>query len=127
MGRSPAHRFSPGGPRQAGTRAVAPAVDRDPLDAALRAIAEPHRREIIGLIRNEELTAGQIAAHFTVSRGAISQHLRYLKDAGLVWDRRQGTRHLYRTRLESLAALRSLVELIVGDDHAAPERDQAAG
>jgi len=54
------------------------------MEAALRAIAEPRRRRILQLVSDEELSAGEIASHFDVSRPAISQHLTVLKGAGLV-------------------------------------------
>jgi DNA-binding transcriptional ArsR family regulator len=79
-------------------------------DDALRAIAEPHRRAILQLVAHEELAAGAIAAHFDVHRTAISQHLTVLKDAGLVAERRDGPRRLYRARPESLDALRHMLE-----------------
>ena len=80
------------------------------MDLAIRAIAEPRRREILTLIQEHELPAGQIASHFEVTRPAISQHLRVLVDAGLVTERRQGTRRLYRARPEGLAELREYFE-----------------
>ncbi|MBI4492080.1 MAG: winged helix-turn-helix transcriptional regulator [Chloroflexi bacterium] len=80
------------------------------VDLALRAIAEPRRREILRLIWDAELTSGAIASHFEVTRPAISQHLRVLADAGLVSVRRQGTRRLYRARPEGLAELREFLE-----------------
>ena len=80
------------------------------MDVVARAIAEPHRRRILELVRNVELTAGEIAAGFDVTRPAISQHLGVLKDAGLVVERREGTRRLYRARPEGLAGLREFVE-----------------
>lgn len=80
------------------------------MQAALRAIAEPRRREILRLVRDTELPAGDIASHFDVSRPAISQHLRVLKEAGLVAERREGTRRLYRARLDTLAELRSFLQ-----------------
>ncbi len=80
------------------------------MQAALQAIAEPRRREILRLVRDEELTAGGIASHFDVTRPAISQHLRVLHGAGLVTERRDGTRRLYRARPEGLAELRAFVE-----------------
>ena len=86
------------------------------VEAAIRAIAERHRREIVRLVRDEELTAGQIAAHFEVSRPAVSQHLRILKDTGLVTERRQGTRRYYRARIEGLAALREFLEVFLGEE-----------
>ena len=54
------------------------------MEAALKAIAEPNRRRILQLVRDDELTAGEIASHFEVSRPAVSQHLTVLKEAGLV-------------------------------------------
>ena len=77
------------------------------MESALRAIAEPRRREILRLIQDRELPSGEIAAHFDVTRPAISQHLRVLKEAGLATERRDGTRRLYRARPEGLAELRS--------------------
>jgi DNA-binding transcriptional ArsR family regulator len=80
------------------------------VDAALRAIAEPRRREILELVSQRELAAGAIAAHFDVSRPAISQHLGVLKEAGLVHERREGTRRLYRARPEGLTSLLSFLD-----------------
>src|SRR5918998_2627564 len=68
------------------------------MEAALKAIAAPHRRQILSLVREDELSAGEIAAHFDVTRPAVSQHLTVLKEAGLVDERRNGTRRLYRVR-----------------------------
>jgi DNA-binding transcriptional ArsR family regulator len=75
------------------------------VDAAARALGEPIRREILGLVRDEERTVGDIAAAFTVSRPAVSQHLRVLADAELVTVRNEGTRRFYRARPEGLAEL----------------------
>ncbi len=72
---------------------------------ALGAIAEPRRRAILQLVTREELPAGVIAEHFEVTRGAVSQHLTVLKDVGLVLERREGTRRLYRADPEALAKL----------------------
>jgi DNA-binding transcriptional ArsR family regulator len=80
------------------------------MEAALRAIAAPHRRQILTLVRDEELAAGEIAAHFDVTRPAVSQHLNVLKEAGLVSERRNGTRRLYRARPEGLAELKAFLE-----------------
>jgi DNA-binding transcriptional ArsR family regulator len=80
------------------------------MEAALQAIAEPRRREILRLVWRKELPAGEIAAQFDVTRPAISQHLRVLKEAGLVSERRDGTRRLYRARPEGLAELRAFLE-----------------
>lgn len=80
------------------------------LDTAIRAIADPHRRDILRLIQDEERSSGEIAAHFAVTGPAISQHLGVLRDAGLVSVRREGTRRLYRARPEGLTELRSFLE-----------------
>jgi DNA-binding transcriptional ArsR family regulator len=80
------------------------------VEAAAHAIAAPRRRAILRLVRDGELSAGEIAAHFDVTRPAVSQHLRVLKDAKLLVERREGTRRLYRARPEGLAELRAFVE-----------------
>ena len=80
------------------------------MEAALKAIAEPRRRQILTLVRDGELAAGEIAAQFEVTRPAVSQHLTVLKEAGLVSERRDGTRRLYRARPEGLTELRSFLE-----------------
>lgn len=79
------------------------------MDATLAALAEPNRREILRLVHHEELPVGRIASHFRVSRPAISQHLRVLRDAGLVAERREGTRRLYRLRPEGFADVSAFV------------------
>ena len=79
-------------------------------DEALRALAEPRRRAILRLVAHRELPAGQIAAAFEVTRTAVSQHLTVLKNAGLLIERRDGTRRLYRARPEGLAGLRELLD-----------------
>lgn len=80
------------------------------MDTALHAIAEPRRREILGLIATSELSAGEIAGHFDVTRPAISQHLAVLRAAGLVSERQAGTRRFYRARPEGLAGLREWLD-----------------
>ncbi len=80
------------------------------MDAALKAIAEPRRREILRLVWDQELPAGEIAAHFDVSRPAVSQHLRVLKEADLVDERRDGTRRLYVARRDTVAELRQFLD-----------------
>jgi DNA-binding transcriptional ArsR family regulator len=80
------------------------------MQAVVQAISEPRRREILRLVRDRELAAGEIAAHFAVTRPAVSQHLTILKNAGLVSERRAGTRRLYRARPEGLAELRSFLD-----------------
>lgn len=81
------------------------------MDLALKAIAEPRRREILRLVLERELTAGEIAACFEdVTGAAISQHLRVLAEAGLVTVRKDGTRRWYRARPERLAEIRDYLD-----------------
>ena len=80
------------------------------MEAALKAIAEPRRRAILHLVHDRERTAGEIAGHFEVSRPAVSQHLRVLKEAGLVSERRDGARRWYRARPETLRDLQRFLE-----------------
>ena len=80
------------------------------MEAALKAIAAEPRRRILTLVRDDELSAGEIASHFDVTRPAVSQHLNVLKEAGLVSERRNGTRRLYRARPEGLVELREFLE-----------------
>ena|SRR5436190_19060599 len=69
------------------------------------AIAQPKRREIMRLLSVGELSAGEIAGNFAVTQPAISQHLKVLKQSGLVNERRDGTRRLYSVRAEGLGDL----------------------
>ena len=85
------------------------------MEAALKAIAEPNRRRILQLVRDEELSAGEIASHFDVSRPAVSQHLTVLKEAGLVSERRDGTKRLYRAHSNGLADLKAFLDDFWGD------------
>ena len=77
---------------------------------ALKAIAAPRRQEILRLVWTQERAAGDIAQHFDVSRPAISKHLRILREAGLVDERRKGTQRLYSARAESLLELRRFLD-----------------
>jgi DNA-binding transcriptional ArsR family regulator len=69
------------------------------------ALAQPKRREIMRLLSAGELSAGEVASRFAVTQPAISQHLKVLKQAGLVNERRDGTRRLLSVRAEGLAEL----------------------
>lgn len=81
------------------------------MDAALKALAEPRRREILRLVWQEELAAADVADHFRdVTRSAISQHLGVLKAAGLVTERRDGTRRLYRAEQDEMKKLRTFLD-----------------
>ena len=79
-------------------------------DLVLRALADPTRRTMLRLVRSEELAAGQIAAHFTMTQQAVSQHLQVLRRAGLIEERREGTRRLYQLRPDALGPVRALLD-----------------
>jgi DNA-binding transcriptional ArsR family regulator len=85
------------------------------MDESLRAIADPTRRSILLLTLERELPAGEIAEHFDVTRPAISQHLRVLKDTGLVTERREGTFRFYRASPAGLAELRTSLDWLLDD------------
>jgi DNA-binding transcriptional ArsR family regulator len=76
----------------------------------LQVIAAPRRLRILELVWDRELSAGDIAAEFEVSWSAVSQHLRVLKAAGFVVERRQGNSRLYRADKAALGPLRPVVE-----------------
>jgi DNA-binding transcriptional ArsR family regulator len=87
------------------------AVDeQEQMDRVAKALAMERRREILTLVRDEEMSAGDIASRFDVSRPAISQHLALLREADLLAERREGTRRLYRARPEGLAGLRYFLD-----------------
>jgi DNA-binding transcriptional ArsR family regulator len=80
------------------------------MDDVLRALSAPTRREILRLVRDDEMAAGAIAARFTVTRPAVSEHLRVLRETGLVSERRDGVRRLYRARPEALSQVRAYLD-----------------
>lgn len=77
---------------------------------AAAAIADPIRRRVLELVRDDELPAGRLASEFAVSRPAVSRHLRVLREAGLVHERRDGRLRLYRANPAPLAELRGWLE-----------------
>jgi DNA-binding transcriptional ArsR family regulator len=77
---------------------------------AAAAIADPIRRRVLELVRDREVPAGELADEFDVSRPAVSRHLRVLREAGLVRERREGRLRLYRADLEPLAELREWLD-----------------
>jgi DNA-binding transcriptional ArsR family regulator len=74
-------------------------------DAVFRALADPTRREILGLLRGGGRTVGALAAHFPTSRPAISRHLRQLRSVGLVVSKREGTSRLCQLNAAPLQAV----------------------
>jgi len=90
---------------------------------AFRALAEPRRREILRLVQDEPQSVGAIAAAFSVSRPAISQHLAVLFDAGLVTVESKGTRRMYRARPEGMAEVHEYIASF-WTEHLAELKDQ---
>jgi DNA-binding transcriptional ArsR family regulator len=84
---------------------AAPALDR-----ALRALADPHRRAILGVIRTDAQPVGEIAAQLGLSQQTASHHLGVLRDAGLVTGTRVGQRHLFAVQTDGFAAVRSYLD-----------------
>ena len=82
---------------------------------ALQVVAEPRRREILRLVWDRELPAGEIASRFEVSFPAVSQHLGVLHDAGFVSVRRDGRVRLYRADRKALGPLRPMLETMWSD------------
>ena len=83
-------------------------------EAVLEALGDPTRRSIFELLAGGRKAVGELARELPVSRPAVSQHLRVLKDAGLVTAEAQGTRRLYAVDTEGLEALRTWVDAFWG-------------
>lgn len=77
------------------------------------AVAQPKRREILRLLSGRELSAGEIASQFAVTQPAISQHLKVLKDVGLISERREGSKRMLSVRAEGLADLQGFLAAVV--------------
>ena len=77
---------------------------------ALQALGDPTRRAVLEELRDGPRAVGEIARRLPVSRPAVSQHLRVLKEAGLVTERQNGTRRLYRVNPDGLAGVRAYLE-----------------
>lgn len=86
-------------------------MEGDPFDA----LSDPHRRSIVEMLRRGELPVQHLADQLPISRPAVSRHLRVLKRAGLVADRPEGTRRLYRLDDAGIEAVRRYVDDIWGD------------
>ena len=76
----------------------------------LGALSDPTRQAVLGLLRRQPATVGELAGQLPVSRPAVSQHLQVLKSAGLVEEERRGTRHYFRLNARSLAQLRAHID-----------------
>ena len=78
-------------------------------DAALKALAEPNRRAILTLVAGEARPVGDIAGHLDITPQAVSRHLKVLREAGLVDERREGTRHLFVVNPDGFAAVQEFL------------------
>lgn len=87
------------------------AADPDPFEA----LGDPHRRQILGLLRDGEQSVGQLAASMPISRPAVSRHLRLLREAGLVKERAAGTRRLYALDDLGPVTVRQYLESVWGE------------
>ena len=83
----------------------------NPFDA----LGDPHRRTILELLGDGDRSVQELADRLPISRPAVSRHLRLLKEAGLVTDRPEGTRRLYRLHDEGPDAVRAYLEQVWGD------------
>jgi DNA-binding transcriptional ArsR family regulator len=84
-------------------------MDGMSTDAVLRALAEPHRRAILQLVRDESLSAKEIAEHFDITQQAVSLHLKVLRDSGLVRVQQAGQRRLYLVDPDGFESLREFL------------------
>jgi DNA-binding transcriptional ArsR family regulator len=87
------------------------ALPGDPFDA----LGDPNRRAIVELLAAGDRSVGELAGELPISRPAVSRHLRLLKEAGLVADRAEGTRRLYRLDDEGIEAVREYLEQVWGE------------
>lgn len=88
------------------------------LQDTLRALADPTRREILNLLKNGRLSAGEITQHFSVSAPSISRHLSVLKDADLIRDQREGKYIYYQLNASVLEEILLWITDLKGDkDH----------
>jgi DNA-binding transcriptional ArsR family regulator len=101
------------------------------VPTSLQAVSNPHRREILRLVWDAEMSSREIASHFDVTWQAVSHNLRVLREAGLVSERRDGTRRLYRTARDELGSLEALLRDLWRQDlkrlEKVIEHDQAEG
>jgi len=93
---------------------------------ALEIAAEPNRRRLLHLLARQEQSVGELAAHFTVSRSAVSQHLLLLEQAGLVAARKEGRNRYYKLDPQGMGRLRALVEQFWTDELELLAADAAA-
>jgi DNA-binding transcriptional ArsR family regulator len=97
-------------------------VTRKHVNDVASALSDPIRRDILRMLRDAPLSAGAIAGTFSVTRPAISRHLRVLREAGLVVDEAQGRERVYRLELRPLAAIEEFIADLRGDPASEWER-----
>ena len=85
------------------------------MTTAFDALADDQRRQILSMLGVGDMSVQEIADQLPISRPAVSRHLKLLKDAGLVDDRPEGTRRLYRLQVEGLAAVEAYIRQVWGD------------
>ncbi len=90
-------------------------AQEQPAPNPFDALGDPHRRDILRLLSEGDKPVGDIAAAMPISRPAVSRHLRLLREAGLVAEQAQGTRHIYHLQEEGLRAVQAYLEGIWGD------------
>lgn len=86
-----------------------------PYDSVLTAMSDPTRRAVLEMLREGPRSVAEIAGRLPVSRPAVSQHLKVLKQADLVFERRDGTRRLYEVDAAGLETLRAYLESFWAD------------
>lgn len=94
---------------------TAPEPAPDPSSDPFWALGDPSRRAIVELLRDGDRSVQELADDLPISRPAVSRHLRLLKEAGLVTDRAEGTRRLYRLHDEGLEAVRAYLGRVWGE------------
>src|SRR3954469_9771813 len=101
------------------------------VPTSLQAVSNPHRREILRLVWDAEMSSQEIASHSDVTRQAVPHNIRVLREAGLVSERRDGTRRLFRTARDQLGPLEALLRDLWHEDlkrlEKVIEHDQAEG
>jgi DNA-binding transcriptional ArsR family regulator len=89
-----------------------------PVHDAFDALADPHRRELLGMLCDGDRSVNELAANMPISRPAVSRHLKLLKEAGLVAEAYSGTRHIFHLRPEGARVVRDYLERLWGVDPA---------
>jgi DNA-binding transcriptional ArsR family regulator len=90
----------------------------DPAGDPFTALGDPHRRRILSLLGEQDLSVAEIASALPISRPAVSRHLRLLKDAGLVAEAPVGTRRIYSLQEQGVEAVREYLERVWGESTA---------